>query len=1019
MAVQFILGRSGTGKTSHCIKAIVNALLEPGEQSLILLVPEQATYQAERAILADKKIAGYHRLHVLSFDRLQFLLLGKNTARPALTRIGQQMIVQRILRDKSGELKAFGSSAGRPGLGRQLAQTISELHQYAKMPEDIDQLLKELQKDEHNSLTALKFADISLIFGEYLKAIEGKFTNPDIQLAEVRRAVAEADFVKGAELWVDGFAGFTTSELEILAELLKVVADAQVALCLDPSKLDLTNPDAENIDPVGIFNPTERTYTDLIEIVRKCKLQLAEPIILESAVRFTSCRQLAHIERNMFEFEPEKIPASDNIRVVSAPNARAEVRFVARQILELVKEKDYRYRDIAVIASDIERYQHYIRAYFDDYDIPFFIDRRKSLSQHPVVQLISSALQVVTGGFLHSDIFAYLKTTLVPVESSDVDLLENYCIAFGANAGDWQSQSQWRFTSEDDEDFDEQHINEFRLQVSGPLLELRDELCPCFDSILTEDDRRAAEAADFDLSATVSQTLAERQYLAYIAFTRPSQFLCVTYPLADDKGSPVPRSQFIDNLESLFENLSEEPIAGRPIDVDKLHTQSELAGLLCSELGKDTTRDSLKTSQNQLGGLLNDICSDKQLAELGSTVLSAINYDNRAELDKRIVKELFGQQIKSSATRLSMFAACPYQYFTRYILKLKERREFKFEPLDLGVFYHCVLDRLLKRLNAEKKDFATVQDEQLLRLLRKQIGEFVQTNAFVSNFVRHSAHNAFIIHSAGEFLEDCVLAIAQMVRAGKFRPQLSEVAFGEVKHARDTIGRYELSLPDGRVLSVDGKIDRIDIAKSDSEKAAIVFDYKRRDKSFSWSKLCYGLDMQLPIYMLAVGNSSGSQFKIQNVAGAFYMPVEVSPASAALEELPQRAETFNYKAKGIFNGEIYEQLDNITGSGWSRFYSFHISKKDHQYGDYGKSGALKPNDFEKVLKFTERKIAELAEEILSGRIDVKPYRLGTESPCGFCDYKSVCRFDWQINDYNPLVSISKVEILEKMEATDG
>ena len=96
MAVQFIVGRSGTGKTSYCIEAIVNALLGPGEQPLILLVPEQASYQAERAILADKRIAGYHRLHVLSFDRLQFLLLGKNTARPALTRIGQQMIVQRI-----------------------------------------------------------------------------------------------------------------------------------------------------------------------------------------------------------------------------------------------------------------------------------------------------------------------------------------------------------------------------------------------------------------------------------------------------------------------------------------------------------------------------------------------------------------------------------------------------------------------------------------------------------------------------------------------------------------------------------------------------------------------------------------------------------------------------------------------------------------------------------------------------------------------------------------------------------
>ena len=82
MAIQFILGRSGTGKTRYCIRAIVDALAGQSEQQLILLVPEQATYQAERAILADERIAGYNRLNVLSFDRLQFLLLGKTPLCP-------------------------------------------------------------------------------------------------------------------------------------------------------------------------------------------------------------------------------------------------------------------------------------------------------------------------------------------------------------------------------------------------------------------------------------------------------------------------------------------------------------------------------------------------------------------------------------------------------------------------------------------------------------------------------------------------------------------------------------------------------------------------------------------------------------------------------------------------------------------------------------------------------------------------------------------------------------------------
>jgi len=478
MAVQFILGRSGTGKTSYCINSLVNALLAPGEQQLILLVPEQATYQAERAILSDARIAGYNRLHVLSFDRLQFLLSGKNTARPAISRIGRQMIVHRLLRDNKSKLKIFDSSAFMPGLAQQITHTISELHQYAKIPDDISQLLSDLAKDERNNLTALKFTDIGLILNEYLKFIETDYLDPDAQLMQACREVSSSTLAAGAKLWIDGFAGFTGAELEVLTELFKVVADTQIAFCLDPAKIDLTNPSPEEINPVDLFYPTQRTYAELVGRVKKCKLKLTGPIVLEQALRFSASDPLAHIERNIFELEPSKLDSADNIRIISAPNERAEVGFVARQILELVKEKSCRYRDIAVIASDIDNYQHYVRAYFADYGIPFFIDKRRPLNQHPVVQLISSALQVVTGGFSHFDIFACLKTDLVPVDRYDIDLLENYCVAFGITGTDWQGEKQWNFAGKDKDGFDQQRINQIRLKAIAPLLKLRDGLCP-------------------------------------------------------------------------------------------------------------------------------------------------------------------------------------------------------------------------------------------------------------------------------------------------------------------------------------------------------------------------------------------------------------------------------------------------------------------------------------------------------------------------------------------------------------
>jgi ATP-dependent helicase/nuclease subunit B len=1144
MAVQFILGRSGTGKTSYCIRSVVDALLEPDASGpLILLVPEQASYQAERSILSDRRIAGYNRLHVLSFDRLQFMLLGKNTARPGISRIGRQMVVHRILRENQDKLQVFGPSASLPGLAKRMAETIAELHQYAKSPDDIERLLESLRKDQRNSLAVLKFADIGLILAEYVNFIEDRFLDPDVQLSCACRAVAESPLVSGALLWVDGFAGFTDGEAAILLELLKAASQARIALCLDPTGIDLSNPDKERIDPAGLFSTTQRTYASLVEGIRRAGLPFGEPIILKEPLRFSGCRQLAHVERNIFQFKPPTAAAGGKVRTISAPNERREVRFVARQVLRLVREQNYRYRDIAVIASDIECYQHYIRAYFDDYGIPFFIDKRRPLSRHPVVQLICSGLRVITGGFSTGEVLAYLKTDLLGLERSDIDLLENYCVAFGVEGKDWQSRSPWGFAGADNEDFDDGRIDEIRNRAVMALLKLEsclraddaagqtlepgeftravfgflddlgvrktlggwieearmqkdsaavdehrqlyerlvdvfDELVEVFagrpmtvedylaiigsafsqltlalipptldqvlvgsiersrhpelkavfligatqrqfpvpfftESVLGDEDRAAAALADFALAPTASERLVERQYLAYIAFTRPSEFLCVTYPSIDEKGCGVPRSQFVTELESLFEDLTEECIAGGQCDIETVASQTELADLLCSRLGSDA--GASEAADERLAGLLAEVCSDVELGRLGSRVLAAIEYDNAAELDGQVVKELSGRYIKGSATRLGTFAACPYQYFARYVLKLEPRKEFKFEPLDLGTFYHRVLDALLKQLIREKKNLADVEDTQLLEVLRGQISRLITEDPFISNFIEHSRHNSFIIDSAAEVLEGCVVAIGRMARAGDFRPTGSEVSFGQDGDADETLGQYELALSGGGLLSLGGKIDRLDVSGKGGGGAAVVFDYKRRAKSFSWSRLYHGLDMQLPIYILAVRNCTES--KARNAVGAFYIPVEVPPASATLDKLTATEDRFGHKAKGIFDGAFADRLDR-NASGDSRFYSFYAGKDGKPFGNYGTRCALRSADFEKVLEFTESKIIHLAEGILSGRIDVKPYRLNRDSPCSYCDYKSLCRFDWQINEYNPLAPLNKLEVLEKTGASD-
>jgi ATP-dependent helicase/nuclease subunit B len=1132
MSVQFILGRSGTGKTSFCIKSIIRELTDGNPaDNLILLVPAQATYQAQRAILADKEITGYSRLRVLSFERLTFLLVGKHTARPDISKIGREMIIHKILRTERDKLGLLGQAAQTPGLAAKLAETVVEMHRCAHTNCDVQQLSQKLKKKETHNLTALKFADIAIIFEQYLKFIDGRFVNPDIQLSDALKKVPQANFLKGAKLWVDGFAGFTVQQYQLLAEILRVASESHIALCLDPATIDVENPDAAGLEPTGLFGSTERTFTDLGEIVKKCKLKLDEPIILDRPLRFFSSPALARIEKNVFNPDPSPATAGDDIHIVSTANRRAEINYIAGQIVKLVRERDYRFRDIAVIASDISAYQHYIEALFNDYNIPFFIDKQKSLLTHPAIELITSALQAVINNFSSSDVFACLKTGLTSVEQSNIDVLENYCLAFGIDGSDWTANSDWAFAPKNHTQFNEKTINKIRRQAIAPLSRLRAdlaldkdarsitadeftkavwlflenlgirsklsqwaqddpedrqlghrqfydklvnlfdeldeifgaELMPlgdwvsilynafskltlklipptldqvlvgsiersrhpdlkavflvgatqkqfpepvAFDSLLTDDDRIVAEGHDFHLREMALQQLTNRQYLAYIAFTRPSQYLCITYHLTTDSGAPCIPSPFLDNLKSLFVDLADQP-ASNTADVEDVCSEAQLADLLCAKLGKDSTlpQDPAAT----LYALVQDLNEDQKLSRLSRQVKYALNYENEALLDKNFAKKLYAGSLESSATRLGSFAACPFQYFARYVLDLQQRTQFTLQPLDLGRFYHHVLDGLFKRLKKENKDFATVSDDQLRRACIEQIATTIENDTFLSSFKNRSRHNEYIINSATDILAESVRAYAKMAKAGSFRQIASEFAFG--MNAKDPI-QCRLPISDAETIALKGMIDRIDSADIDGRQVALIFDYKRKSQTVSWSRFYHALDMQLAIYMLAISGAKLDSGKIEAVAGAFYIPIETAPSKGSIADLKHHADKFTHKAKGIFDGQFADALHSDLALGhWDKFYNF-FTTKDQPYGHFSSSGALKPDQFKHLLEFTRTKIIQLAAQITSGCINITPYRLGTTSPCDYCDYRAVCKFDWQINDYNPLAPAGKKEVLQ-------
>jgi len=1096
-------------------------------ENLVLLVPEQATYQAERAILLNNDIAGFHNLKILSFDRLGFWLDGRSSAGAELSKIARQMVVDRLLRANKDKLQIFDRAADLPGTAAKLAGVITELHECAVSLEDMHELTDRLSKDQPNSITTLKYSDISIVFQKYLEFIqnnENNFINPDARLSNACSKVADADFLKNAFIWVDGFASFTAQQQQLLAQILKACSEAEIALCLDPSKINISKPTLDSLDPASLFSTTEFTYLELFQMAKKCGLDISEPICLDKARRFDNSPDLKVLESCLFDSRKAKaVKSNGSISITSAADPRAEVRHVAGQIHKLVKEDGLKFKDIAVIVSDMSVYQHYIEASFSDYDISHFIDRTRSLAAHPVVELLSSALRGVLEGFSSLEIFAYLKTGLTSIAASDIDLLENYCLAYGVDRRDWTNSAKWDFAEKNDTSFDQEHIEQLRQEAVAPLIKLKEALsgqnndrlitagefvCALwelldsldvkkrlselagpnpdgehehfqfhekminlldeivevfasdaipaedfafmlsnafsrlvlksippkldqvlvgsiersrhpdlkavfllgttqkqfpsaisFDSILTDRDRTLAGEHDLDLKGKLSQQLAERQYLAYIAFTRPSEKLFISYPRTVE-GKEVVRSSFLNDLASLFTDL-EETAADTGTNIGDVCTQSQLQDVVCASGGKDS---ALTDSEKQVfHGLIDCLINTDAFSEPGQNIKYAVEYDNNARLDAKQLPAC-DRSLTCSASRLSTFAACPFQHFAKYTLGLEKRKLFTFESVDIGSFYHAALDGLSKKLKTLGKDLASAEEQELLELLHDQVKQLVVQDAFYSNFINRGLHNKYIIFAAEDVLSECVLAYGKMSKAGHFRQKISEHRFGwQSKH------QYQLDLPGKGKLNLRGIIDRVDVAEINGKNKAIVFDYKTRSKKFSFPELFYGLDMQLAIYLLVLSNAKIDGEKIDEPAGAFYLPIDSG--------IKDDGEKFGHKAKGFFNGLLADDLDGDAGNGWDQYYNFYVSK-DGPYKHYANSGILEPEKLKALLNFTKNKITLLAEQILDGVVDISPYRLSKRSPCSYCDYRAVCRFDRQINTYNALPGLDKRQVLERMEVCD-
>ena len=465
MSLQFIFGNSGSGKSTYLYQKIIEESMQRPDGNFIVIVPEQFTMQTQKDLVMAHPRGGIMNIDVLSFQRLAHRIFGEVGAdqRSVLTETGKNLMLRKVAIQEQDRLKVLGSRMNRPGYVSEVKSVLSELMQY----EVSDFELQEMeQKTENRPLLNAKLEDLQVLYRAFLAYRRDRFLKPEEIYDVLCQVAGESALLKNSVLAFDGFAGFTPSQLRVLEELLVYCPKVYLTVTLDARESAFGK-----LQEHDLFAPSRRLVQAVSEAARSAARRMdgndtmfLPPVVLgkTSLPRFKKGGALFHLEQNLFRSSRQSyggIP--DEISMHISKNPAAEVHFAARTISYLVREKDQRYRDIAVITGDLSSYNNYVKHIFPQYEIPAFVDETRQILLNPCLEFVRGALEIVQRDYAAEAVFRCLRTGMAGFSVDETDELENYVLAAGIR-GHRKWKKTWEYCPAQRREEALEKVNDYR-----------------------------------------------------------------------------------------------------------------------------------------------------------------------------------------------------------------------------------------------------------------------------------------------------------------------------------------------------------------------------------------------------------------------------------------------------------------------------------------------------------------------------------------------------------------------------
>lgn len=450
------------GKSELCLNETIEKL--NNKNKIYIITPEQFSYIEEKKLLELIPEEAIIEAEVLTFnrmaDRIETKLGGRSKQK--LSKAGKAILINRILLQEKNNLTFLGKSKQNLDL---IESQITEFKKHGITVENLNKVMNETE----DKYLKTKLKDMIKLYDEYEKKLQGKYIEENDKLTILCNQLKENQVFKDAYFYIDEFVGFTKQEYNIIEELLKMAKEVTIMITTD--NLDMgTNRQQD------IFYENKQTADKLLYIARSQNIKCEKTVFLKENKRLKN-RELIHLEENLnsipYKQYKDKV---ENIQLFLAYNPYSEVEQVANEIIKLVKEKEYRYRDIQVVTKDLQRYNSLCKVIFNSYNIPVFIDEKKELSQKNLIKYIISILDIYAQNWSLESVINYIKTGFLNIDEEEIYIFENKVRKWGIKGTKWY-QGDWNFEEDNDKNKETlKRIKELRYIIINPLKELKESL---------------------------------------------------------------------------------------------------------------------------------------------------------------------------------------------------------------------------------------------------------------------------------------------------------------------------------------------------------------------------------------------------------------------------------------------------------------------------------------------------------------------------------------------------------------